>query len=348
LTRASWGTSFGEGEGRREKGEVRRKTEGLGDNASRVVAIVVACVVVACGDRTGGGSELACRSIEYIVGWGAGGGSDNFARAISPGVGEALGIPVKVINIPGGNAIPAMQQVLARPADGCTIFGISTDVVTNEAVGLTELSHEDLTPLIRAHVDVAMLLVDEEDRFDSWQDVLSYAKENPGDLLVGATGAAGYDEIALGILLESAGIAYRYIPYESGPSMHADLLGGRLDIAYEEISVIFSMIDAGQVKPVMVIAEQRVGRFPDVVSAGELGYEVPPLQWRGVAAHGATPREVAETLERALLEAVTSGSYREFEERRMLDLFPGVLGSADFLPILERDMAIFRDVVKQR
>ncbi len=317
-------------------------------NAFRVATILLSCVALGCGERPGDGSELACRNVEYIVGWGAGGGSDNFARNIAPGVSEALGIPVKVINIPGGNAIPAMQQVLSRPADGCTLFGISTDLVTNEAVGLTELSYRDLIPLMRAHVDVAMLLINGKGHLDSWHDVLSYARENQGELLVGGTGAAGYDEVVLGILLESAGVEYRYIPYESGPSMHADLLGGRLDVAYEEIGVIFSMIDAGQVKPAMVVAEQRVERFADVASAGELGYEVPPLQWRGVAAHGETPAEIVEILEAALLGVVTSESYREFEERRMLDLFPGVLGSADFLPILERDLATFRGVVARQ
>lgn len=310
--------------------------------------VFVACVTTACGQRAEIDSDLSCRSIEYIVGWGAGGGSDIFARNIAPGVSEVLGIPVKVINIPGGNAIPAMQQVLSRPADGCTLFGISTDLVTNEAVGLTELSHRDLIPLMRAHVDVAMLLVNGEGRFDSWHEVLSYARENQGELLVGGTGAAGYDEVVLGILLESAGLEYRYIPYESGPSMHADLLGGRLDIIYEEIGVIFPMIEAEQVKPVLVVAESGVEQFPDVVSVGELGYDVPPLQWRGVAVHGETPREIANVLEDALLAAVRSESYREFEERRMLDLFPGVLGADEFLPLLERDLAIFRGVAARR
>lgn len=292
-------------------------------------------------------AELQCRNIEYIVGWGAGGGSDTFARSIVPSAGKILGIPIKVLNMPGGSSIMAMQEVLNRPADGCTLFGITTDQVTNEATGLTKLSYRDLTPIIRAHIDVGMFHAKGDGQFKSWDDVVSFAKENPGKLLVGGTGAASFDEIVATILLDGAGLKFRYIPYESASDMHADLLGGRLHIMYDEISVMAPMIESGMVLPVMVFADKRLERFPSVVSAGGKGYPVPPAIWRGIAVNKGTPAPVVSALEAAFLEAAKSAKYQEFAKGRLLNLFPGLLGSKDFLPILEQELAMYKKVLKK-
>jgi len=312
-----------------------------------VGAVALGSWLVAVAPVAHAAGKLDCRNIEYIVGWGAGGGSDTFARSIVPSAGDNLGIPIKVINMPGASSIKAMQEVLSRPADGCTLFGITTDQITNEATGLTKLSYRDLTPIIRAHVDVGMFHAKAGGPIKSWNDVVAYAKANPGKLLVGGTGAASFDEIVSTILLDGAGLKFRYIPYESASDMHADLLGGRLQIMYDEVSVMSPMIKAGQVKPVLVFAEKRLAQFPDVPAAGEEGYPVPPAIWRGVAVKKGVPAGVVKTLETAFLKAAKSPKYQEFVKARKLDLFPGLLGSKEFLPVLKRELAMYKKVVKK-
>ena len=290
-------------------------------------------------------ADYPCRSVEWIVGWGSGGGSDRFARSIAPGVADQIGVPTKVINMPGASSIVAQEEVLKRPADGCTIFSITPDQLTNEITGLTELSHTGLTPIMRAHVDIGMMHAKTDGKFASWDAVVEHAKANPGQLLVGGTGAASFDEIVAAVVMGPAGLEYQYIPYESSKEMHADLLGGRLDVIYDEVSVMASMIEAGQVEPLIVLSQTRLDKFPDVPSAKELGYDVPPSLWRGTAVKSGTPAETVTMLEQAFMAAADSDAYKEFEAGRLLNLYPGRLGSADFADLLAKEHGMYEDVI---
>jgi len=292
-------------------------------------------------------ADYPCDSVEWIVGWGAGGGSDTFARSIAPGVSDALGVPVQVINMPGASSIVAMQEVLAREADGCTLFSVTPDQITNELTGLTELSWQELTPVYRAHVDVGMLHAAADGELDSWDGVVEWAKANPGELLLGGTGAASFDEIVTDILMGSVGLDYRYIPYESASDMHADLLGGRLHVIYDEVSVMAPMIEAEQVHPLLVIAEERLERYPDVPAAGELGYQVPPSLWRGVAVKEGTSDEVVAMLEAAFRQAAGTEKYQAFEEERLLNLYPGELGAEAFAELFAREHEMYGEVIEE-
>src|SRR5690606_16130100 len=144
------------------------------------------------------------RSIEWVVGWGAGGGSDLFARSLATPLSEELGVAVAVVNMPGASAIIAHQYVMNQPADGYTLFAITPDLYTKELMRLTTVSYRDLNPVMRAHVAVGMLHTGGNSSFARWQDVVDYARARPGALQVGGIGAASFDEAVLTILLESA------------------------------------------------------------------------------------------------------------------------------------------------
>lgn len=305
------------------------------------LAGVAAAGLMAFGSAQAQAQDYPCDSVEWIVGWGAGGGSDVFARSIAPAVSEQLGVPVTVINMPGASSITAMQEVVNRPADGCTLFSITPDQLTNEMTGLTELSYEELTPVMRAHMDVGMIHAQADSEFDTWEKLTSASRP----VLVGGTGAASFDEIVVEIVMEDADVEYRYIPYEDASGMHADLLGGRLDAIYEEVSVIGSMHEAGQVEPLLVLAESRLDQYPDVPAAGELGLPVPPSLWRGVAVKAGTDETTVAKLEEAFMQAADAEAYQEFEQERMLNLTEGRLGADAFADLLEREHELYSRVI---
>lgn len=306
-----------------------------------IAAAIVAGGAVMMAPLAGHAADYPCDSVEWIVGWGAGGGSDTFARSMAPGVGDALGVPVTVINMPGASSITAMEEVLARDADGCTLFSVTPDQLTNEITGLTDLSHIDLAPVMRAHVDIGMLYGAEDGGIGSWDDVASADKE----LLVGGTGAASFDEIVVSIILDSAGVGYRYIPYENASDMHADLIGGRLDMIYDEVSVMAPMIEAGQVKPLLALADESLEAYADVPAAGGKGYDVPPSLWRGVSVKAGTDEAAVSQLEAAFMAAADTPVYQEFEAGRMLNLYPGRQGAADFSATLAKEHDAYKSVI---
>jgi putative tricarboxylic transport membrane protein len=311
------------------------------------LGIVLVGLVVAGWASPSGAASYPCKSVEWIVGWGAGGGSDIFARSIAPGLSENLGVPVKVTNMKGASSVPAQEETIKRPADGCTIFSITPSLITNELTGLTDLSTlGTLTPVFRAHVDVGMLYSKEGGKFETWEAVAVYTKANEGKLLIGGTGTAGFDEIVANVVMQSAGATFRYLPYESASKINDDLLGGRLDLIYDEISVMSGMIEAGQMRPLIVLAEKRLEKYPDVPSAKELGYQVPPSLWRGASLKKGTPDDIVMILETAFTKAAATDAYMKFEDGRLLNLYPGRLGSADFAKVIADEYGMYKDVIE--
>lgn len=278
-------------------------------------------------------SAIDCRNVELISAWGAGGGTDTFLRKIAEPLSEELGVPVKVINVEGAMGEVARRELMSRPADGCSLVSVDPDVLTTEIQGQTEISLiDDLVPVFRGHVDIGLLHARGDGEFSSWSELVEWAKENPGELVMGGTGATGADRDAIEITLAEAGVSeFSYVPYNSASDMHADLLGGRLHGMTDEMSSVGTMVKSGQIKPLIVISEERVEFLPDVPAAGELGYAIAPSNWRGLAAKGETPEEIVDELSSALIKASEAESYREYESSRYLDLVAnGTLGTDAF------------------
>jgi putative tricarboxylic transport membrane protein len=286
------------------------------------------------------------RTIQYIVGWGAGGGSDIFGRVITIPVKNKLGVPVIVVNMPGASSATATNYVMDQPADGYTVFGTTSDIMSNIFLARTKYTNRDLIPIIRAHVDIGMIQIGPHSPFKTWEGLLKHAKENPGKQTWGGTGAGSYDEVATAVIRSAAGINVKYVPFESASEMHAALLGGHIHAMYEEAGPVIAMIEAGKTQPILVIADKRLDKFPNVPCAKELGYTIPPLQWRGVAVKKGTPQPIVDILEKAFTEAMKSPEYQDFEKKRFLNLYPGFLGSKDFAVDMEREYPVYEKIMK--
>jgi tripartite-type tricarboxylate transporter receptor subunit TctC len=277
-------------------------------------------------------SALDCRNVELISAWGVGGGTDTFLRTLAEPLSQELGVPVKVINIEGAMGEVARQELMSRPADGCSLVSVDPDVLTTELEGQTEVSLiTDLKPVFRGHVDIGIIHGKAGD-FDSWDALIKWASENPAKLNAGGTGAAGLDRTAIEITLREAGVEeFNYVPYNKAAEMHADLLGGRLHAMYDELSSVGGMVEAGQITPLIVINDKRLDVLPDTPAAGELGYVVAPSNWRGLAVQAEVADEIVAELSAVLMKATEAPSYREYESKRLLDLkADGKLGADDF------------------
>jgi putative tricarboxylic transport membrane protein len=296
-----------------------------------------------------GADQFPSRNIDYVVGWGAGGGSDIFGRIICMPVRRYLKTTISVVNMPGAASAIAMDYVQKQPADGYTLLGLTSELVSNQLQGRTRYTHREFTPIIRAHVDIGMIQCGPKSPFKNWQELLDFAEKGERKIRFGGTGAASFDQIASMIIFDSAGIADKvtYIPFDSAGEMHAQLLGGHLDAMYEEPGVTLNLIEAGQMIPLIVFIKDRLEKFPNVPSAGELGYEIPPMMWRGIVVKKGTPQPVVDTLEAAFTKAMDGSMYKAFEKERMLDMFPGFMGSKDFEADLEREYGLYSNVLKK-
>jgi len=287
------------------------------------------------------------KNMEYVIGWGAGGGSDVFGRLICIPARRPLGAPLVVVNMPGGAAAAATEYVMNQPADGHTLFGITNDLDVNYLLGRSKYTpHRDMIPIIRAHVDVSAIVLGEKSPGKNWQELVAYGKKNPGKLTMGGIGALASDERWGKMVWEAAGVQISYVPYDDAGEMHAALLGGHINTMFEEPGVIMSMIEKGSMKPAIILTEKRVSRFADGPCAGEVGV-VPPMMWRGVAVKKGTPDDVVKYLEYVFREALKDDMVKHFEKSRLLDLYPGYMGSAEFMKVWEQEYQVNEKSLKQ-
>jgi putative tricarboxylic transport membrane protein len=289
------------------------------------------------------------RNIDYIIGWGAGGGSDYFGRVINMPMRKLLNVNVNVVNMPGAAESIATEHVQRQPADGYTIFGATSELSTGQLLGRTKFNYKDFTPIIRAHVDVGGFQAAPNKNFKDWNEFLNYAKSSNRKMRIGGTGAASFDMLVAQIIIDSAGITDKcnYIPFDSAGEMHAALLGGHIDAMYEEPGVTVDMISAGKMVLLLVFSEKRLAKFPNVPSAGELKYEIPPMLWRGILVKKGTPQEIVDLLEKNYTQSMKDPMYVAFEKDRLLDLFPGYLNSKDWEADLVREYAAYEKVISK-
>ena len=288
------------------------------------------------------------RNVEVIVGWGAGGGTDTYMRSISIHARRLMKNPLVIINMSGASGAKAAEYVQQQPADGYTLWACGSNFPINIALKKTKYSADDFVPVIRNQWDVGVIQAStEKGRFKTIQELIAYAKDHPGEVSIGGTGAASFDEIVVSLFAEKAGIKLKYIPYEKAGKIHAAVLGGHLDAMFEEPGPTIDLIEAKKLKPLVVFMKNRLKEFEDVPTALELGYDVTPGIWRGLLAKKGTPPEIVKYLHDVFKASAEHSLYKAIEKQRYLHLRPGYMGSADFAALIKKEVGIYREVLKK-
>ena len=317
------------------------------------LALVLTLLVWVVGSAAGAPDKVEkprnypTRNIEVVVGFGAGGGTDVWMRAICNAARKIVGVPMVIVNMPGANGAVAQQYVANQPADGYTITHGSAGLLMNHLLGRDTTSFRDFIPIMRGVCEPLVLHLKANSTFKDIKDVIAYAKANPGRLTVAGTGALGIDETGVRVALGGADIKYTYVPFESASEMHAALIGGHVDMMVEEISVANAMIQARQIRPVLVFSDERLRDYPNVPCCEDLSLPVPPAGWRGIMVKKGTPPEIAEWLEYVFTEAMKDPTYQNYVKSSLLDASPGYMSGKDFGALWQREHELYKAVFRE-
>ncbi len=285
------------------------------------------------------------RQIEIVLGFGAGGGSDNFARAIGKELADILGVNINVVNMPGAAGINATDYVARQPADGYTIWSMTSNYPINLASGKTPHDLSKFTAIGRVQHDTMTIQV-KSDKFKDIDDFIAQAKERPGEITIGGTGSAGFDELVVTQFAEAAGIELNYISFEGSGEMTASLLGGHIDAMAEEPGPSIAHLEEGSVKMLIAFSDNKLEGFEDVPLSTEMGIDVTDGQNRGFMVHADTPPEIVAVLEKALEEAKDRADYKEYEKANYLHLRNGWLNSDEFQSELENLVNTYSSILE--
>lgn len=256
------------------------------------------------------------RPITIIVPWGAGGGTDATARIIATVLEGELGQRVSVVNRTGGSGVVGHTAIAEADADGYTLGLATVEINMMHWQGLTDLTWEGYTPVALMNEDPAGVQVASDAPYETLQDLLDDIEARPGQLQASGTGQGGIWHLAIAGMLNDLGFepgSVVWVPSDGAASGLQDLVAGGVHIVPSSLPEARSLIDAGRVKSLAVMAANRADLFPDVPTLGEeTGSDWQIGAWRGIVGPAGLPDEVVETLIAALEVVYNSDEYQEF------------------------------------
>ncbi|MBT2217974.1 tripartite tricarboxylate transporter substrate binding protein [Virgibacillus dakarensis] len=319
---------------------------------SLLISMIALLLIImsACSNSAGGSDEASGENypdsdIEVYVGHGPGGGTDTFVRTITNLMAEDLDANFNIINQEGGSGVIAMENAMKEEADGYTLVGDSAYAVTT-AAGTNQFGLDKVKPIARIQSDVYALQV-KKGTFESIDELVAYAEENPGEVRIAAVGTMGIDEITARRFIKEAGVEMNYIPAEGAGNMHSDLLGGHVDVILEEVGPTISYIEEGEFVPLVFFAEERLEDFPDVPTTVEKGWDLTDGVERYLMIHADAPQKIVDLLEESAKKAMETEEYQEYAKNSYLDLRDGWMGSEDFTKKLEKDIEKYKEIIAE-
>ncbi len=281
-----------------------------------VAALAIAATIPLSGAAQ---AEYPERPITMYVAWGAGGGTDAVARILGSLLEGELGQPVNVVNRTGGSGVVGHSAMVEAEPDGYELGLATGEIGMMHWQGLTELTWEDFTPIALVNEDAAAVQVRTDAPWDNINELLDEIRESePGTFQATGTGQGGIWHLAIAGMLYDLDIdpaKVPWVPSEGAAPGLQDLVAGGVDIAPVSLVEARSLIEAGRVKSLALMAPERVAMFPDLPTLEEeTGSTWSAAAWRGVVGPKGLPDDVVETLTEAVENVYNSDEFQEFME----------------------------------
>ncbi len=281
--------------------------------------------------------------ILIIVQAAPGGVSDAVGRAMAAAAEEFLGVPIAVTNITGAAGAIAMERVKESEPDGYTIGYVPVELSMVKALGYADISPDDFDLIMRVNIVPAALTVRSDAPYQTFEEFVEYAEENPGAILVGTSGTGSIWHIAGLALEEAADVQFTYVPFDGAAPSVTALLGGHITAVTCSPTEVLSGVEAGDLNILAVLGAERTPLFPDVPTALELGYDVNVLAWGGFALPKGVPSEVYDTIADAFYQAFQSERFTGIMEDWGIEL--SYLDGEGFAEFANQQFEMYMDLI---
>ena len=310
----------------------------------RLLALAVAALVT----LPAAAQDYPSKPIRVIVPFAPGGNVDITARAIAPALGEALGQTVVVENRTGAGGTLGADIVAKAAPDGYSLLmGSNSTVSVAPALYPRNPYHpvRDFAPIGLAAATPFVLVAHPSVPARSAKELVELAKAKPGSITM-ASGGNGSSNHLVGELFQSvSGIKLLHVPYKGAGAAGADLLGGQVQILFDQLSASTANIKSGRLRAMAVTTTSRAAVVPDVPTMQELGIRgMDVINITGLLAPAGTPVEIVAKLNAALLKALARSDVKE----RFATLGLEVIGGTpqQFADYIKEDFAKWTKVIK--
>jgi tripartite-type tricarboxylate transporter receptor subunit TctC len=241
--------------------------------------------------------------IRIVVPYAPGGFNDTIARVVGKKLQDAWGQPAIIDNRPGGGTILGLTNAAKSPPDGYTLVVVGFPTVANQFLykKLPIDAIKDFTPVILGAHSPNLLVVKADSPIKSLKDFVAMAKSSPGSLNYATAGNGTSNHLTMEYFKSMAGINVTQVPYKGSAPMVTDLLGGQIDIMFDNAPHVMPHVKAGKLRALAITSNKRSPLLPDVPTVEELGYPGFVVSvWYGFAAPAGTPPQIVARLNKEI------------------------------------------------
>jgi tripartite-type tricarboxylate transporter receptor subunit TctC len=258
-----------------------------------------------------GQEKYPARPIQVVIPFPPGGALDLGIRIMQPLLSERLGVPLVLVNRPGAGGAVGLDAVAKAPADGYTLAATSTSTLTVVPVTNRNLPYklEDFTPVGNYAVDASVIVVHAESLWKTYEQLIEYARNNPGKLSYGSPGVGTLSSLNMESLKVAYDINIEQVPFPGTPQVRTALLGKHVDLGAMSFSGVAGQLKSGTLRALVTSAAARLPAFPEVPTLSEKRAPQARLNLDlGLYVRSETPSRIVETLAAALEHAAKDPS----------------------------------------
>lgn len=267
-------------------------------------------------------ADYPAKDVTMIVPWSAGGGTDTIARSLIAEAEDCFGTNINVVNKTGAVGAIGMGATAAARNDGYTIGLITFNLSTYGLLGQADLSYKDFELIQMINQSPGAITVAANSEWQTLEDLMSYASENPGVVTVGHAGTGGAWHLSAEALASEHGAGFNYVPFDGSANVRTALIGNHVAVATTGIDEMKQLLEAGQVRVLAVNALERAEAFPDIPTIAEAGYPLaaPINDWRGLAAPKGVKPEIKDEIIARIKTCYDSEGFQSLAKERGLPL----------------------------
>jgi len=288
------------------------------------------------------------RAIELVVPMGAGGATDIICRVYSEELARILQVPVTVVNRPGGSGIQGTAYVTRAKKDGYTLLHSSEGAIITLPIISKEVPYDplkELFPMGNFTTAPSVIAVKSDSPFKTLNDLVEYARKNPGKLKSTSGFLWNASHVDLEIFCANTKIKIPTIPYEAGGEAIAALLGGHVDLVSLTISTVKPHIKAGKIRGLVYTSKIKSPELPDIPNTAELGYPSENFTpWFGIFAPAGLPQPVLDVLIPAVEK--TFKNPEVVQKAASLDYVSKYMNPEEFRRFIEEQTRVLRRIAE--
>jgi tripartite-type tricarboxylate transporter receptor subunit TctC len=290
------------------------------------------------------------KPIRIVVPFVAGGSSDVVARSVAARMQTTIGQNVVVENRPGANGAIAAEYVMRSAPDGYTLMVGSIGTFAINAALQPKLAYDpvkDLEPLTLAVTTPNVLVAGAKFPVSDVKELVAYARRNPGRLTYASSGTGSSDHLSAELFKLQTGTFGVHIPYRGGSAAMSDLMGGNVDVSFQNLGAAMPHITSGRLKALAVTSQVRRPQLPDtptMLEQGVPGFVV--TSWQAFMGPRGMPRDVIARLHAELVAALNSPEVRTRFSQLGFDVVAG--RPEEYAEFQRKEIERWREVVQKK